>query len=241
MTATARWAHPEMHGQKGSFVRDMVLGSSDGLVAVLAFVAGVSASIAQNRLIILAGLAEMFAGATSMGLGAFLASKSYREYYEHEIRREKREIVEMPEAEREEIRHIYHEKGFRGEELEMIVMRLTQDKQRWLETMMREELGFTAAVFDNPYLGGLVVFLAYIIGAAVPIFPYALLPLGHAFALSVALTLVMLFAIGAAKAQMSHKKWLKSGLEMMVIGGLGALLCYFIGKLVAHLAGSAGL
>ncbi len=237
MTATARWAHPEMHGQKGSFVRDMVLGSSDGLVAVLAFVAGVSASIAQNRLIVIAGLAEMFAGATSMGLGAFLASKSYREYYEHEIRREKREIVEMPEAEREEIRHIYREKGFRGEELEMIVRTLTENKERWLQTMMREELGFTAAVFDNPFLGGLVVFLAYIIGAAVPIFPYAMLPLGHALALSVGLTLVTLFAIGAAKAQMSHKKWLKSGLEMMVTGGLGALLCYFIGKLVAHVAG----
>jgi predicted membrane protein (TIGR00267 family) len=79
------------------------------------------------------------------------------------------------------------------------------------------------------------------IGAAAPIFPYAMLPLGHALALSVGLTLVALFAIGAAKAQMSHKKWLRSGLEMMVTGGAGALICYFIGKVVAHVAGSGRL
>src|SRR5512142_3344298 len=111
----------------GGFLRDVVLGSSDGLVAVLAFVAGVSATLGARRTILLAGIAEMFAGAASMGLGAFLGSKSQREFYKSELLRERHEIAEMPREEREEIRQIYGKKGFQGKDLDMVVDRITED------------------------------------------------------------------------------------------------------------------
>lgn len=172
-------AHPRPTGRPeawhrlgtGGFLRDVVLGSSDGLVAVLAFVAGVSATLGARRTILLAGLAEMFAGAASMGLGAYLGSKSEREFYHLELAREKREIVEMPHEEREEIRQIYEKKGFAGKELEMVVDRITEDKERWLKVMMHEELGFARNAGTSPIRSGLAMSLAYVVGAAVPILP----------------------------------------------------------------------
>src|SRR5579883_3027756 len=123
---TAHHPHPENWHRAGfgSTLRDFVLGVSDGLVAVLSFVAGTSASIGQSRLILLAGIAEMAAGATSMGLGAFLATKAERDHYEREVAREKREILEVPALERQEVREIYKKKGFSEAELDMIVQRL---------------------------------------------------------------------------------------------------------------------
>jgi len=217
------------------FLRDVVLGSSDGLVAVLAFVAGVSATLGARRTILLAGLAEMFAGSASMGLGAFLGSKSEREFYQRELAREKAEIVEMPDEEREEIRQIYEKKGFSGSELEMVVDRITENKDRWLRLMMHEELGFAQRTQTSPLRSGIAMAIAYIVGAAVPILPYVFLEGPAAFALSVVVTLGVLFAVGAVKAQLTQRAWWRAGLEMSVAGGLGTLVCYLIAKGIARL------
>ena len=219
----------------GGFLRDVVLGSSDGLVAVLAFVAGVSATLGARRTILLAGLAEMFAGAASMGLGAFLGTKSEREFYDRELDREKREIVEMPHEEREEIRQIYRKKGFSGRELEMVVDRITEDKERWLKVMMHEELGFAKGGRLSPVRSGLAMSLAYIVGAAVPILPYVFLSGAAAFAASVAATLGVLFAVGAWKARLTQRAWWRAGTEMALAGGFGTLVCYFIARGIARL------
>jgi VIT1/CCC1 family predicted Fe2+/Mn2+ transporter len=219
----------------GGFLRDVVLGSSDGLVAVLAFVAGVSATLGARRTILLAGLAEMFAGATSMGLGAYLGSKSEREFYARELAREKREIAEMPHEEREEIREIYRKKGFAGNDLEMVVDRITADKERWLKVMMHEELGFAKSGGLSPIRSGIALAVAYIVGAAIPIFPYALFREGTAFPVSIAVTLGALFAVGMSKARLTHRPWWKAGFEMSVAGGVGTLVCYAIAKGIARL------
>jgi VIT1/CCC1 family predicted Fe2+/Mn2+ transporter len=219
----------------GGFLRDVVLGSSDGLVAVLAFVAGVSATLGARRTILLAGLAEMFAGATSMGLGAYLGSKSEREFYARELAREKREIVEMPHEEREEIREIYRKKGFAGGDLEMVVDRITEDRDRWLKVMMHEELGFAKSGGISPLRSGMALAIAYIVGAAVPIFPYAVFRGGAAFPVSIAATLGVLFAVGVSKARLTHRAWWKAGLEMSVAGGVGTVVCYLIAKAIARL------
>jgi predicted membrane protein (TIGR00267 family) len=236
-------AHPRPTGRPeawhrlgaGGFLRDVVLGSSDGLVAVLAFVAGVSATLGARRTILLAGLAEMFAGAASMGLGAYLGSKSEREFYNLELAREKREIVEMPHEEREEIRQIYEKKGFSGRELEMVVDRITEDKERWLKVMMHEELGFSRNAGTSPLRSGLAMSLAYIVGAAVPILPYVFLEGRPAFAVSIASTLGVLFAVGAWKARLSQRAWWRAGAEMAIAGGVGTTVCYLIAKGIARL------
>jgi VIT1/CCC1 family predicted Fe2+/Mn2+ transporter len=220
----------------GGFLRDVVLGSSDGLVAVLAFVAGVSATLGARRTILLAGLAEMFAGAASMGLGAYLGSKSEREYYNLELAREKREIVEMPHEEREEIRQIYEKKGFSGRELEMVVDRITEDKERWLKVMMHEELGFARTAGTSPLRSGMAMSLAYIVGAAVPILPYVFLEgRTRRSAVSIASTLVVLFSVGACKARLSQRAWWRAGAEMAIAGGVGTTVCYLIAKGIARL------
>lgn len=219
----------------GGFLRDVVLGSSDGLVAVLAFVAGVAGTLGARKTILLAGLAEMFAGAASMGLGAFLGTKSQREFYENELAREKSEIVEMPREEREEIRQIYKKKGFEGKELEMVVDRITADHDRWLQIMMHEELGFPQEAGTAPLQAGIALAIAYIVGAAVPIYPYLFLSGSSAFSLSIASTLAVLFAVGAAKSGITHRPWWRSGLEMAVAGGLGAFICYWIAQGISRL------
>jgi len=219
----------------GGFLRDVVLGSSDGLVAVLAFVAGVSATLGARRTILLAGLAEMFAGAASMGLGAYLGSKSEREFYRHELARERREIVEMPHEEREEIREIYRKKGFDGKDLEMVVDRITSDRDRWLKVMMHEELGFPKGAQASPVRSGLAMALAYVVGAAVPILPYAVIRGDAAFPVSVAATLGVLFAVGASKARLTQRAWWKTGIEMSIAGGVGTVVCYLIATGISKL------
>jgi len=214
-------------------VGNLILGSSDGLVGFLAFVAGVSASLPTQRSILLAGAAEMLAGGTSMGLGAFLGAKSEREYYERELARERAEIREMPEEETEEIRQIYRRKGFEGEELEMVVRRITADDDRWLKIMMHEELGFTQSAFLSPYRAGLGVGLSYVVGSAFPLLPYLLFERRTALIVSMALTAVVLFAVGAARSRLSARSWWKSGAEMGGLGIAGALFCYAVSAAIA--------
>jgi VIT1/CCC1 family predicted Fe2+/Mn2+ transporter len=219
----------------GGLVRDLILGSSDGLVGFLAFVAGVSASLPTQRSILLAGFAEILAGSVSMGLGAYLGAKSEREYYEKELGRERREIRDMPHEEREEIRQIYRRKGFEGEELEMVVNRITADKERWLKIMMHEELGFTQSVFLPPLRAGLGVGLSYMVGAIFPLAPYFVLERPAALFASMGLTVAVLFGVGAAKSSITQRAWWKSGAEMAGFGLAGALLCHAISAWIASL------
>ncbi len=243
MTSADSAVHPRPTGRPeawhrlgaGGFLRDVVLGSSDGLVAVLAFVAGVSASLGARRTILLAGLAEMFAGATSMGLGAYLGAKSEGEFYDKELAREKREIVEMPHEEREEIREIYRKKGFAGRELEMVVDTITEDRDRWLKVMMHEELGFSKGARVPPIRSGIALAISYIVGAAVPILPYAVIPGRAAFAVSIAGTLGALFAVGAWKARLTQRAWWRAGAEMAAAGALGTVVCYLIATGIARI------
>jgi len=219
----------------GGLLRNLVLGSSDGLVGFLAFVAGVSASLPTQRSIVLAGFAEMFAGGTSMGLGAYLGAKSEREFYEKELKRERREIAEMPDVERQEIREIYGRMGFEGKELEMVVDRITEDKDRWLRIMMHEELGLTQSSFVAPLPAGLGVGLSYMVGALFPLAPYFFLERSQALFASMLVTFLVLFSIGASKAGLTQRPWWRSGLEMACLGLAGAWVCHFISRWIASI------
>ena len=131
----------DWHTPKGRIIREVVFGINDGLVTAIGFIAGVTVSMADVKMVLLSGLAEMVAGAISMFFGAYLSTKSQREFFDNEIKRETREIDEMPEKETEEIREIYSNLGFKEDEVEMIVKRVTSDKKLWVRFMMREELG----------------------------------------------------------------------------------------------------
>jgi VIT1/CCC1 family predicted Fe2+/Mn2+ transporter len=232
--------HTEHHEEasRGAALRNFVFGTSDGLVTVLAFVAGVSASLATRRLVLMAGLAEMFAGAVSMGLGAFLGTRAERDWYERERQREELEVAKIPHLEKEELRDIYRRKGLDGETLERVVDAFTANEKRWVDIMMTEELGLTP-VDSSPWSAGLVVGFSYVLAAAVPLLPYVFLVGNAALLASAAITAVALAAVGVAKARLTQRPQLRAGVETMLTGLVGSAVCWSIGRAVAHLFGGA--
>lgn len=227
----------EPHMRGGEIIRDIVFGANDGLIAAFAVVSGVNAAVQTNKIVFIAGIAEMIGGTISMGLGAWLAAKSEHEYIESERDRELYEIDNLPDRERQEIRDIYSAKGFEGPQLEEIVKTICSDKQRWLDIMMKEELNLNVNQPKTPLKSALATGTAYAIGAAMPTFPYAFIPISHAFMVSIILTILTLFFVGAGKTYVTGRNWLKSGMEAVLVGVLAGSATYLIGKLVGNLIG----
>jgi len=214
----------------GTSLRDVMLGLNDGLVAAFAVTSGVAGAFSSNKIVVMAGLAEMLGGAVSMGLAAFASARAHREFYRSEEQRERDEIRKWPEHERDEIRGIYRDKGFSGPLLDQIVSHITADPTRWRSVMMREELGFGAEVMEPPLHSALTVGGAYLIGAAVPLLPYLLVGAASGILISALATIIALFVVGAAKTLLTARPWLRSGLESMAIGAVAAIVTYSVGR-----------
>ena len=178
----------------------------------------------------------MFAGALSMGLGAFLGTRAERDLYERERRREEQEVKEVPHLEREEIREIYRKKGFEGADLERVVTTLTATPKRWVDIMMQEELGMSP-VEITPATAGVTVGVSYMVAAAIPLVAYLFLQARSALILSVALTSVALSAVGVAKAVFTQRSLVRGAVETLLMGLTGTAICYGIGQLGALLIG----
>ena len=218
------------HSSKGRAIREVIYGATDGLVTSLGFVIGVYGALHDSRIILITGIASASAGALSMGFSAYISSKSQSEFFLAEINREQREMKEMPDKEREEVRKIYRAKGFKGEELEMVVRRITSNPKVWLRCMMEEELGLIVESFENPWMVGLVTAATYGLAAFLPIFPYGIVAPARAFPWSVAISITSLFGLGAGKTRLTRLSPWKSGLELMGIGLVSALVGYGIGR-----------
>lgn len=215
----------------GGIVREIVFGANDGLVAAFAVVSGVHGAAVPSRVVFLAGLVELLGGTVAMGLGGYLALKSEREYYQAERRREEREVDMFPETERKEITDIYRKKGFEGDVLEATVAHVTAERERWIETMMREELGLSPET-RSPMVSGIATGAAYAFGAAMPTLPYAFLQEQSAFHWSIALTLATLFVVGAGKTVVTGRSWWRSGTESVLIGAAAAGVTFVVGWLL---------
>ncbi len=213
----------------GTSLRDAMLGLNDGLVAAFAVTSGVAGAFSSNKIVVMAGLAEMLGGAVSMGLAAFASARAHREFYRSEEQRERDEIRKWPEHERDEIRSIYRDKGFSGPLLDQIVLHITADPTRWRSVMMREELGFGAEVMEPPLRSALIVGGAYFVGAAVPLLPYLFVGSGAGILISALATIITLFIVGAAKTMLTARPWWRSGIESMVIGAIAAIVTYSVG------------
>ncbi|MFP3985615.1 MAG: VIT1/CCC1 transporter family protein [Candidatus Bathyarchaeia archaeon] len=214
-------------------VREIIFGFNDGSISTLALLAGVTGGALARSDILIAGIAGVIAGAISMGIGAYISSKSEVEHHRSEIERELQEIDEVPEIEREEISQIYQKKAaFNEEELDLIVNRITSDKETWLDSMMKEELGLFEERFEDPIKLGLIMFLTFVAGGLVPIIPFLLVstPQTSLLASSI-ITFASLFAIGIWKTTFTNKHWLMSGIEMVFVGVLAATIPYAIGEL----------
>jgi VIT1/CCC1 family predicted Fe2+/Mn2+ transporter len=227
------------NGARGEHLADAVLGATDGIVTTFAVVAGAAGAYLSPGIVLVMGFANLAADGFSMAVGNYLGARSQQEYWDEERKREIWEIEYLPEAEREEIRRLYRGKGFEGEVLERIVTTITGDKQRWVDEMMRDELGIQE---DRaaPFASGAVTFTAFVLAGLFPLLSYVWAFLGpspalSAFPVSIALAAVALFLVGSARCFMTHRSWWQSGLEILAVGGLAAGCAYAVGCLLRGL------
>ena len=224
----------ERQGVIARYIRSASFGFNDGLVSTIVFLAGITGAIKSGPLILFVGIIAAFGAATSMFLGEYISTKSQQETYLAEKKRESREVEEMPEEERAEIRSIYSKMGYSGKKLEDIVKTITSDKKLWIDTMMKYELGLTYES-GAPWRKASVMFVVFMIGALIPLTPFALMPPITALEISISLSLIIAFIGGAAKTRVTMKNPLTSGLELSAIAGIGIIITYYIGSVVSQL------
>ncbi|MBI3740276.1 MAG: VIT1/CCC1 transporter family protein, partial [Chloroflexi bacterium] len=211
---------------RASKLSDIILGGQDGLVNVLGVILGVAAATNDPRIVMAAGMAATFAESISMGAVAYTSTKADHALYESEKAREHRHVHLVPALEREEIREIYRAKGFTSPLLDQIVETITANKEVWVAVMMAEELKLAPIEKYAARRAAWIVGVAAVIGSLIPLAPFTFLPVGIANIVSIIFAGVTLFAVGAYKARATVGHWGRSGMEMMVIGILSALVGY---------------
>jgi predicted membrane protein (TIGR00267 family) len=227
-------AHRRLH-RPGTTISDVILGGQDGIVNVLGVVLGVAAASGDSRIIIAAALATTFAESLSMAAVAYTSTLADRDFYKGQVQREKEHIRRFATIEREEIRQIYQAKGFTGKQLDEIVDTITSDEERWVDVMMAEELKVAPVEEKGLLRTALIVGLAAVIGSLIPVAPFFGLPVWIAAWASIALAGASLFAVGAYKSSvLTVGVWWKSGLQMLIIGLVTAIVSYVIGVLVVR-------
>ena len=226
--------HIEKHFLSSALVRDIVIGMADGLTVPFALAAGLSGAVSSTAIIVTAGLAEIAAGALAMGLGGYLAARTDLEHYQSEQQRERDEIKEVPETERWEVRQILCEHGLDPPLAETVTAALTSDPERWINFMMRFELGLEKPEAGREFKSALTISGAYIVGGLLPLAPYIILDsVSRALPISVALTLAALLIFGAVKGHFTGMAPVRSALQTTIVGTLAAAAAFAIARLVS--------
>ncbi|MDI3299183.1 MAG: VIT1/CCC1 transporter family protein [Bacillota bacterium] len=234
MSKPAEQEHLEQHFTGGAWIRDVILGMSDGLTVPFALAAGISGAVAQNFLVVIAGFAELAAGAISMGLGGYLAARSELDTYRSELARERREVVELPDVERQEVREIFERYGLRGATLEQAVGAIASDREAWVRFMMREELGLEEPEPARALRSGLTIGASYVAGGIVPLAPYLLpVPVRSALLISAVVTLAALLLFGWLKGSFTGLRPWRSALQTALVGGIAAGVAYALARAIS--------
>jgi vacuolar iron transporter family protein len=225
--------HEEKHFTQNEVVRDLVIGTADGLTVPFALAAALSGAVAANPLIVTAGLAEIAAGCVAMGLGGYLAARTDADHYKAERKREEEETHEYPERERWEVAAILHRYGVRGDALKMAVESICSDRKRWVDFMMRFELDLREPQPERAAQSAATIGGAYVVGGLIPLTPYMIFATTPpALALSSALTAVALLGFGWLKARATGLPPLRGALQTLAIGGAAAAVAYVVAKAV---------
>lgn len=227
--------HIETHFEASATVRDVVIGMSDGLTVPFALAAGLSGTVTQTGIIVIAGLAEIAAGSIAMGLGGYLAARTDRDHYQSERQREIRETVELPDKERDEVADVFRGYGMTDADIAPVVAAITADQKRWVDFMMRFELGFEEPDPKRARNSAITIAVSYIVGGLVPLGPYMLVgDLNNALTISVGVTLAALFVFGYVKGRMTGISPWRGGLQTVVIGGLASAAAFGLAKWIGH-------
>lgn len=226
--------HTERHFTASDVVRDIVIGMSDGLTVPFALAAGLTGAITTTNIIVTAGLAEIAAGSIAMGLGGYLAAKSDAEHYAKEREREKREVAEIPHEEMKEVAEVFEEYGLTREQTRPLVEALRKQPQKWIDFMMRFELGLEKPDPKRALTSALTIGGAYIAGGIIPLAPYIVTANSStALLFSIAVTLLALLVFGFIKGRFTGTRPMRSALQTALIGSVAAGAAFMIARAIA--------
>lgn len=217
-------------GAGGGTLRAAVFGVNDGLVSNTCLILGVAGAEAQPSVIVLTGIAGLLAGAFSMAAGEYVSMRSQREMYEHQIAQEREELDQYPAEEAEELALIYNARGVPMDQARAMTLRMIENPAQMLNTLAREELGLNPEDLGSPLGAALSSFVAFCIGAVLPLLP--LLLIGDAVVGAASVSAVALFAVGASLSLFSGRSAFAGGVRMLAIGGAAAAVTYGVGSLM---------
>lgn len=227
--------HYEYHFSSSEFIRDIVIGMSDGLTVPFALAAGLSGSVASTAIVVTAGFAEIVAGSIAMGLGGYLAAKTDAEHYQSELEREYLEVSEVPMVEMSEVMDIFQSYGVSELESEVIAKTLIKNPDSFVNFMMRFELGLEKPHPKRALTSAMTIAIAYMVGGLIPLSPYIFMRnLNSAFLVSIVVTHIALAAFGYVKGRFTGTTPTRSAVQTVLIGGIAAAAAFFIAKAISH-------
>jgi len=225
--------HQEEHLGSSEFITDIVIGMSDGLTVPFALAAGLSGAVSTNDIVVTAGIAEIVAGSIAMGLGGYLAGRTEIEHYDSELKREYDEVERVPEREKQEVKEVFAEYGLSPHLQDEIAEELSKDKEKWVDFMMKFELGLEKPDQNRATKSAITIGVAYIIGGLIPLSPYFFTnnPISG-LQYSCIATLVCLFVFGYFKSKVTGQPPLFGALKVTTIGAVAAAAAFFVAKLL---------
>ena len=218
-------------------LRPVVFGGNDGLVSNLALVMGVAGAAPAPGVIVLAGVAGLLAGAFSMAVGEYISVQSQRELLEYQVDFERQQLRDTPDEERAILIGIYLERGLTRDEATQFADRMFADPDRALATLVREEVGLDPRAIGSPLSAAIGSFIAFTLGAFVPVLPYLIGSGAVAFAASLLASLAALFLLGLGVSVFTHRHPIRSGARQLLLGLVAAMVTFAVGSLL----GAAGI
>lgn len=223
----------------GLYLSDMIFGANDGIVTTFAVVAGVSGAALSPLVVIVLGFANLIGDGLAMGIGNYLGRKSEEAYQRGQREKERFEIRHLRDVEIAESEEILRQRGFEGADLAAAMRVITGNEDRWIDFMMRDELGILEEKGGSAFNHGIATFVSFFVAGLVPLLPFLVPGLkAQALPLSVVLTATTMFVSGALRSRVYPISWWRAGLEMLAVGSLAAFAAFTIGKLGEGLVSS---
>lgn len=229
-----RLAEKKKRFDKGEYLADFVYGANDGIITTFAVVTGAAGASLDPGIVVILGMANLFADGFSMGASSILSMLSEKDFHTTLRNEQEYDIEHNPKVAQEEVRHVLRRWDTPREVLESMMLAITRSKRRWANFVLREEYSITEESTENPIQHGMATFIAFIIAGALPLVPYIFgVHVDQQFAVSIIATAIALFVTGAAQSLLTNKKWwLKTGAQMLLLGGAAACISYGIGYLI---------
>ncbi|HVU53588.1 MAG TPA: VIT1/CCC1 transporter family protein [Puia sp.] len=237
MNSHTQVPHVETHMRSSAILTDIVIGMSDGLTVPFALAAGLSGAVSPNHLnlIWIAGIAEIAAGSIAMGLGGYLAGRTEVDHYNSELKREYDEVRDVPDKEKEEVKEFFSNLGLSEDVQEQAVEEMTRDKDKWVDFMMKYELGLDKPDPQRARKSAFNIGLSYIVGGLIPLSPYFFVHDGiTGLKISAVITLICLFIFGYFKSRITGVNPLAGAIRVMIIGALAAGCAFAVARAIQH-------